>query len=268
MRLPPLNALRAFEAAARHQGFVGAAEELHVTRGAISRQVRLLEDHLGTRLFHRHGQGVALTDAGRRLLPVLTDAFGRILEETRRIAKQTEDLRIICPPATSIRWLIPRLDGFRRDHPGIRLRLTTDFISGPGFDGSAHDLGFSVENQPNRASDLETQVLFPVLLTPACAPALLEGETPLRRPEDLAGVTLLHETPGHADWTAWLDAFPVPGLDPGRGDDFPNLDMATKAAAMGTGVVMADLVLNRDELASGTLVRPFPDRVCPSPLGG
>lgn len=266
MRLPPLNALRAFEAAARHEGFVGAAEELHVTRGAISRQVKLLEDHLGTQLFHRHGKGVDLTEAGRRLLPVLTDAFARILDEARRIATDPSDLRIICPPATSIRWLIPKLDGFRHAHPGIRIRLTTDFFGGFGFDARAYDLGFSVENWPNRAKHIEVQPLFPTRLTPACAPSIVEDG--LERPEDLRRATLIHENPSHADWTAWLDAFPVPDVDPGSGNDFPNLDIATKAAVMGTGVLMADLVLNRDELDSGLLVAPFPDMACGSPLGG
>lgn len=267
MRLPPLNALRAFEAAARHGGFVGAAGELHVTRGAISRQVRLLEDHLGTPLFRRHGKGVELTEAGRRLLPVLTDSFGRILDESRRIAAGTDDLRIICPPATSIRWLIPRLEGFRRRHPDIRVRLTTDFHGDFGFDPHAHDLGFSVTNWPNRARDLEVQPFLPVRLTPACAPALLSGDPPLARPADLARHTLLHETPRHTDWRTWLEAFPVPGVDPDTGDEFTNLDMATKAAVMGTGVVMADLALNRDELLAGTLVRPFPGMVAPAPTG-
>lgn len=268
MRLPPLNALRAFEAAARHEGFVGASEELHVTRGAISRQVKLLEDHLGAPLFLRTGKGVALTEAGRRLLPVLTDAFGRIREESARIAERAGDLRVICPPTTSIRWLIPRLPRFRAAHPDIGLRLTTDFLGGGGFDPHEYDIGFSVEHWPNRGSGIEVVPLFPVHLTPACAPVLLNGKGGLETPADLARVPLLHETPARADWRAWLRAFPVEGVDPDTGSDFQNLDLATRAAVMGAGVVMADLVLNRDELASGLLVAPFPDKVCPSPYGG
>lgn len=267
MRLPPLNALRAFEAAARHGGYIGAADELCVTRGAISRQVKLLEEHLGTALFHRQAKGVALTDAGARLLPVLTEAFGRIGVQAARIAEGAGDLRVICPPATSIRWLLPRLDGFRRAHPDIRVRLTTDFHGGGGFDATEFDIGFSVEHWPNRAPGLQVQALFPVLLTPACAPGLLERAGPLKTPGDLARLTLLHETPAHADWTDWVRTFGVDGVDPAAGLEFPNLDMAVKAAVMGAGVVMADLVLCRDELAAGALVAPFPEMTCASPLG-
>ena len=110
MRLPPLNALRAFEAAARHQGFIAAADELFVTRGAISRQVKILEDHIGVPLFHRNARGVELTAAGQRLCPVLTDAFAMMQREVGRIADDAAELRVICPPALSIRWLLPQLE--------------------------------------------------------------------------------------------------------------------------------------------------------------
>lgn len=272
MRLPSLNALRAFEAAARHEGFVGASAELHVTRGAISRQVKLLEEELGARLFHRSGKGVELTQTGKRLLPVLSEAFERIRAEATRIAAGNADLRVICPPTTSIRWLIPKLDAFRELHPDIRIRLTTDFFRERSFDTQEFDLGFSVANWPNRAANIEVVILFPVRLTPACAPSLLQGSPRgagrLTTPQDLKSFTLLHETPRHADWSAWLEAFAVDGVDPRSGNEFPNLDMATRAAVMGTGLVMADLVLNRDELEAGTLVMPFPEMICDSPLGG
>ena len=268
MRLPSLNALRAFEAAARHGGYVAAAAELCVTRGAVSRHVKLLEDELGVRLFVRHPQGVRLTPAGGRLQPVLAQAFGAIARETRRIAQEDAALRVLCPPATSIRWLIPRLGGFGAAHPDIRLQLTTDFHGGSGFDAEAFDLGFSVEHHPGRASDIRMQPLFATRLTPACAPQLLERAGPVRVPSDLARLTLLHETPSHADWNAWLDAYPAEGVDPASGLDFPNLDMATKAAVLGAGVVMADLVLCEEELETGALVAPFEGLVCEPPTGG
>ncbi len=268
MRLPPPNALRAFEAAARHGGFIAAAEELHVTRGAISRHVKALEAHLGIALFTRRAQGVRLTPAGTRLGAVLSETFGTLQREIESLTADATMLKVICPPATSIRWLIPRLDDFRRQNPGLRVRLTTDFHADTGFDPVEHDIGFSVANWPGRAGDIETATLFPVLLTPACAPGLLDARPPLRTPADLAGMALLHETPGHADWKAWVAAFDVQAVDPDAGDDFPNLDMATKAAVMGAGVVMADLALCREELASGTLVAPFPEMICASPFGG
>lgn len=266
-RLPPLNALRAFEAAARHGGFVGASQELHLTRGAISRQVKLLEEHLGVALFSRHAQGVQLTAAGKQLRPTLTEAFAMIARDAARLVREATELRIICPPATSIRWLLPRLDDFRRTHPDIQLRLSTDFFQGIGFDPHDFDLGFSVENWPRQSGDLKLETLFPVYLTPACAPGYL-AEHPLPDPAALAQCELLHETAAHADWTAWNRAFRPPGIDRASAQDFPNLDMATKAAVMGAGVVMADLVLCREELQTGTLIAPFPDKVCASPLGG
>src|SRR6056297_3066035 len=267
-RLPPLNALRAFEAAARHRGFVGASEELHVTRGAISRHVKLLEDHLGLLLFVREAQGVRLTPAGRRLQPVLTESFRAIAGEAERIASDANDLRIICPPATSIRWLLPNLESFRKRHPDIRVRLTTDFHGDIGFDTTEYDIGFSVEHWPRRAGAYFTQTLFPVLLTPAVALTLANGRDIPRLPADLADHVLLHETSAHADWKAWLDAFDVESVDPLTGHDFPNLDMATRAAVMGTGLVMSDLVLCRAELEAGLLVAPFPDMICTSRFGG
>lgn len=265
MRLPPPNALRAFEAAARHGGFIGASEELNVTRGAISRHVKLLEEQLGVPLFRRHARGVELTDAGRRLQPVLTDAFHRIAREVAQLSADAAELRIICPPATSIRWLIPRLDGFRRRHPEIEVRLTTGFPADQHWHMRDHDIAFSLEHCARDGDSVVVEALFPETITPACTPEIARR---LTHPDDLRGFTLLHETPARDDWKAWLAAFPVAGLDArSRGSDFPNRDLATRAAIMGAGVVMVDFVLCRDEIASGALVLPFPDRVCAGPFG-
>jgi LysR family glycine cleavage system transcriptional activator len=259
MRLPPLNALRAFEAAARHGGFISAAEELHVTRGAVSQQVKLLEDHLGVPLFRRHARGVELTQAGRNLLPVLTEAFGRIADGAARVAGRSA-IRVICPPATSIRWLLPRLPTFRAAHPEVRVSLTTDFFGPRSFDGIDFDLGFSCEvaDRP-RPPGIRLDPLFPVVVCPACAPALLASRGPFRRPEDLARIPLLHEAPNTGDWEEWQAVHRVPGLDVAAGDRFPNFDLVVKAAVMGEGMILADFVLCREELASGALVMPFPE---------
>ena len=264
MRLPPLNALRAFEAAARHGGYIDAAEELHVTRGAISRHVKGLEDHLGIALFHRHSRGVELTEAGRQLLPVLTDAFGRMADGVDRVTATRADLRIICPPASSIRWLLPNVGAFRAQYPDWRMQITTDYYPRSGFDRTAFNLGISVEHWENRNADVMIEPLFPLVVTPACAP---EIATKLTSPGDLAGVTLLHERQERSDWRHWVDTFEVPGLDIETGDVFHNLDVAVKAAEMGAGVVMADLMLCRQELARGSLVMPFPDLICDTPMG-
>lgn len=266
-RLPPLNALKAFEAAARHRGFVRASEELNVTRGAISRHVKLLEDHLGVQLFERLAQGVRLTPAGTAFLPDVSEAFAMIGRAADEASADASELRVVCPPGTSIRWLLPKLGGFTEAHPEFNVRLTTDFYPDGGFDPIDADIGFSISNLPNRPPDLEVQTLFPILLTPACTPDYCRNKS-LASPEALARCELLHETRKHADWRTWVDAFRPIGVDPASGQEFPNIDIATKAAVMGVGVVMADIVLCRDELRSGTLVVPFPDMVCKSPDGG
>lgn len=157
--------------------------------------------------------------------------------------------------------MIPRLDAFRRRHPEFRVRLTTDFYGEGGFDISEYDLGFSIESTRDRGAGILVQPLFPMLASPACAPSLLHGQVALRTPEDLAHVTLLHDTPKRSDWSHWIAAFGVDGVDPSAGDEFPNLDMSAKAAAIGAGVIIADLTLCGEELASGALVLPFPDRI-------
>jgi LysR family glycine cleavage system transcriptional activator len=267
MKLPPLNALRAFEAAARHGGFTGAADELCVTRGAISRHVKLLEEHLGVALFRRLPQGIELTEQGRRFLPILTNAFDSISQGARSISSDRLDLRIICPPTLSIRWLIPKLGQFRARYSDIRVRLTTEFFGWDDFQSGAFDLGFSVEHFGQRPAEIEVLPMFPMLIVPACAPVLMEDPTALSKPEDLANFTLLHEDPDRHDWTSWLKAFGVKGVDPHSGEVFPNLDMAVKAAVMGLGVVMGDIVLTRNEFETGQLVMPFENLRCETDWG-
>lgn len=267
MRLPPPNALRAFEAAARHGGFTGAADELCVTRGAISRHVKLLEQSLGVALFRRLPQGIELTEPGRRLLPVLTDAFENISRRARQISSEHNDLRIICPPTVSIRWLIPKLDQFRELHPKIRIRLSTTFYDWDALLSGDFDLGIGCD-PPNEWPDgIEVLPMFPAIVVPACAPSLLEGACPLKTPADLTNFTLLHESPDHHDWMAWLTEFSVEGVDPRSGEEFPNLDMAVKAAVMGRGVVMGDLALTRDEFLVGQLIMPFEEMKCKTDHG-
>lgn len=264
MKLPPLNALRAFEAAARHGGFIAAANELNVTRGAISAQVKSLEDHLGLPLFRRHARGVDLNEAGKALLPALTDAFQRIAEGMERATDTPADLRIICPPATSVRWLMPNLGAFRQRHPDITIQVTTDYYGREGYDGTRYNLAFSIEHWSGRSETVQMMPLAPLIITPACTPEIAAR---LRSPADLARENLLHETRDRADWGTWLANFPTPGVDVTTGDTFHNLDMATQAACLGAGVVMADLLLCRSEIETGRLVLPFPDLKCDTPHG-
>src|SRR5262245_22292368 len=142
MRLPSLNALRAFEAAARHQSFARAAGELHVSEGAISRHVKLLEEELGLPLFIRRARRVELTEAVRKFLPVLSKAFKAITAGVADVAAEAPKLRLLSQPSFSIRWLIPRLDRFRRSHPAIEVKITTGIYEWPEAMGGAYDLVF------------------------------------------------------------------------------------------------------------------------------
>lgn len=258
MRLPPLNALRAFEAAARHQSIARAADELSVTQGAVSRHVRLLEEDLGVPLFRRLPRGIELTEQGRRFLPVLSDAFQAIAVGARQVAAVKRGLRIVCPPSFSIRWLIPRLEAFRARFPDIQIRLTTSAYEWEEFEKGDFDLGFDCGDM-QRPAGIDSILIVPELITPVCAPSLLDGGPPLERPSDLAGFTLLHTTPDHRDWKVWLDSYGVTGVDPLAGEAFPILDMAVRAAVMGQGIAIGDVSLIGEELETGKLVRPFPD---------
>jgi LysR family glycine cleavage system transcriptional activator len=188
--------LRAFEAAARHQSFARAADELHVTQGAVSRHVRLLEDELGTVLFRRHARGIELTAQGRALLPELTASFERIARAARRAADGDRELRVASPPTLAARWLVRRLAGFRDLRPDLRVALGVncsydDFFRG-GFDLGIADHDMDRDRPPG----LEAVLLRREALTPVCAPALLrEDRGGLREPSDLERHVLLHPHP-------------------------------------------------------------------------
>ena len=257
MRLPPLNALRAFEAAGRHQSFSRAAEELHVTQGAISRHIKLLEEHLGVTLFRRRAQGVELTEAARTLLLELTASFERIGRAARRIADADRELRVASAPTLAARWLVRRLVRFQELHPTTRITLGVmcpwdDFFRG-GFDLGIVDY----ETQRHQPDGLEGVLLRQEALAPVCAPSLLKGRPALRRPADLANHVLLHPTTDRYDWPKWLGAAGLaPGLSDG-GQAFAGMELAISAAMGGLGVAIADLELVREELSLGKLVAPF-----------
>lgn len=253
--LPSLNALRAFEAAARHRHFGHAGDELCVTQGAISRQVKVLEEQLGVRLFERHGKRLTLTAAGRDYLPVLSDAFARIAEQTRLIRARAAGgrLTVSVVPSFSARWLAPRLSGFAVRHPGIALRIVTSNALAT-FIHDGIDIGIRYGRGPwpqTHAELLAREELFPV-----CAPSLLSGPCPLRTPNDLRHHALLHGelAPG---WAEWLKAAGVSGIDVGQGPRFTDAITLLEAAFAGHGVALARSVLVRDDLASGRLIRPF-----------
>lgn len=252
-RLPSLNALKAFEAAARHESFTDAAGELFVTHAAISRHIRDLEDWMGTQLFVRTGRGVELTEPGRRFGARLTPLFDAMAEATREAAAvgDVRQLKVSVEPAFASRWLVPRLGRFNELHPDIELNIDptnrlADFRSGEA------DIG--LRYGPGGWDDVDAVKLTDTVIFPVAAPSLLEGVTNLK-PHDLAGYNLLHESRKQW-WADWLSAAGVTGVEDWRGTIFQN-HLAIEAAESGQGFALGDQILCTDSLVEGWLVRPF-----------
>ncbi len=254
-RLPPLNALRAFEATGRHLSFTRAADELNVTQTAISHQVRGLEEQLGFRLFHRSPGQVHLTREGRLLLPGVTEALDRLAQAVEDVkpAPGTRPLIVSVTPAFGSRWLAPRLSRFWRRHPDIDLHLhhSVELV-----DLARDEVDLAVRFGDGDWPGLISEMLVVKDVVPICAPSLLEGEHPLERPEDLKNHTLLHED-DHEDWVEWLSIAEVRDLDPRRGPVVNDLSTLTRLAMDGAGVALAPVNLVEEELKSGRLVQPF-----------
>ena len=268
-RLPPLNALRAFEAAARHLSFTKAAEELHVTPAAISQQVKALEDHLGVKLFRRLTRALLLTDEGQAALPSLREGFDKLAEAMEHVREReaTGVLTVSVPPSFGAKWLVPRLDRFRAAHPDIDVRIdAADQLVEFAREGVDMALRYGRGDYPG----LRVDMLFTEEASPVCSPRLLEGQRTLREPADLRHHTLLHvdwkmQSEAAPNWRMWLRAAGVHDIDPGRGPRFSIEIMVVQAALESHGVALTGSVLVADDLAAGRLVRPF-DLSIPAPL--
>lgn len=269
-RLPPLNALRAFEAAARHLSLTKAAAELHVTPGAISQQVKALEDYLGVQLFRRLNRALLLTETGQASLPALRDAFDRLAQavETLRVHDAEQPLTVSVAPSFAAKWLVPRLDRFREVHPEIDVRIdASNRLVDLVREGVDIGIRYGLGHYPGmRVDPLLSEEVFPV-----CAPQLLKGPHPLRVPADLRWHTLLHidwvsgfET--WPDWRMWLLSAGISDIDPTHGPRFSHASMAIQAAVEGHGVTLGGSVLVEDDLATGRLVKPF-QLSCPVAFG-
>jgi LysR family glycine cleavage system transcriptional activator len=254
--LPPLNALRAFEAAARHLSFTTSARELHVTQAAVSHQVKALEEFLGCRLFERRTRALALTDEGRALLPVASGAFASILAATERI--QSGELRrhltVSVVPSFAARWLVPRLRRFRRAHPSVELHLQPSTALA---DLQRAEADVAIRWGRGRYAGLSVQRLMGDELFPVCSPDLMRGSKRLRHPSDLGGQILLHDD-SDEDWAEWLAAAGVAAAKGSRGMFFTDASLMLQAAADGLGVALGRRVLVAGDLRAGRLVRPFP----------
>lgn len=263
-RLPPLNALRAFEAAARRLSFTKAADELNVTPGAISQHIRQLEEYAGTPLFKRTGRSVLLTDAAQASLPIVRQVFDQIAEAGRIMRAPARKGRVMVSSAPSFasKWLAPRLDGFHSAHPEIEAWVSAD--SGL-TDFTIADADFAIRYGAGVYEGLKSEKLLDETVLPVCSPALLEGLDAIRRPEDLAKHTLIHDVsaevdPSCPDWSSWLQARNLKDeVDGTRGPRFNQSALAIEAAASGRGVVLAKRAIATTDLAAGRLIAPFAD---------
>jgi LysR family glycine cleavage system transcriptional activator len=254
-KLPPLNTLRAFEAAARHLSFTRAAEELHVTHGAVSQAIKTLETHYQQPLFIRSKGKVSLNSAGQKLLPVVAEALDKIERVGARLAgdAQTEALTIHLTAAFASQWLIPRLSDFQQRHPQLTIRLSPSH-SFSGFHHGEPDVAilYGVADLPG----VTREKLFDVDTFAACAPSLLLGDVPLRNISDLQHHTLIHDDDGEA-WQAWLEQGEVQGLERAKGVYYADASLALQVAVEGGGVIVAGSILAARDLAAGRLVIPF-----------
>ena len=267
---PPLNALRAFEAAARHLSLTRAAAELSVTPGALSHHIRGLEDHLGLKLFDRGVRTIALTPAGKALHPGLQAGFLHIRDALASLDRLSDArvLVISTPPGLTSKWLAPRLYRFSIAHPEIDVRVSSS-LNNANFTTDGVDA--AIRNLPVDAAQdeaLEVEKLMDLTLAPVCSPAFVEKYGPFTSPDMLKGVPLIHDDSlsGRAAVPSWADWFPAAGVkdaDVSRGLRFSSSDHALDATAEGAGVLLAFDALAYDDLRTGRLVIPF-DLTLPS----
>lgn len=271
-QLPPLNALRAFEAVARHQSFTKAAEELFVTRAAISHQIKHLEEFLGVELVERHNRSITLTKAGEEALPKLREGFNTLADAVHimRSQKGNESLSVWMAPSFTSKWLVPRLHTFSQQHPDIDMRISGEakLVDATEQHGAldelfrAHEIDVMIRFGQGHYPSCLVEKLFSVEAVPLCKPSLLtDSEHPLREPSDLRFHTLLHDdTPyiGRPSWERWLELAKVEGVDFKRGLHFNHVSLAMEAALDGQGVLLSMDALARHDIEAGRLCIPFP----------
>ena len=263
--LPPLNSLRAFEAVGRHLSFSKAANELNVTPGAVSQQVRGLEEFLEIRLFKRRNRSIVLTDSGQIFLPLLSDGFSRIAEavDSVRRSQGDEPLTITAAPSFTSKWLIPRLCKFQALHPEIDVRIDA---SSRLVDFVREDIDVGIRFGTGEVEGLDSVYLFSFDLIPVCSPDLKHEGKALQDLSDIRHHTLLHSQdtdfdPSFPDWAMWLATAGVDDVDASRGIFFSQGEMVIEAAIEGQGIALAASVMAAGAIESGRLVQPFETRL-------
>jgi len=254
-RLPPLNALKAFEAAARHESFTRAAEELCVTQGAVSHQVKALEAELAIKLFNRERQRLIITEAGKDYLTVVRDALDRIAVGTERLLQRQNAgvLTVSTSPDFAAKWLVHRLGHFADAHPGIDLRVSATLHH---VDFAREEVDLAVRHGEGSWPGLDTVRLSAEQLFAVCSPKLISGRRRLNKPADILNFPLLH-LDSRADWTNWLQAAGLDGADVMHGPVLNRASMVIDAAINGQGIALARTTLAAWDIINGRLVRPF-----------
>jgi LysR family glycine cleavage system transcriptional activator len=274
-RLPPLNSLKAFEAAARHLSVKKAALELNVTSAAVSHQIRTLEDYLGVQLFHRYNRALELTDVAKAALPKLGEGFDCMAQAVALLRRHQGggSLTVSAAPSFAARWLMPRLHRFIAAHPEIDVRISARMrrvsVDGKGdvaeratVETWLADSDVAIFYGRGNVPGIKIERLIDLSITPICSPTLLTGEHPLKKPEDLKHHLLLHDDTGElydneAFWGLWLHAAGVTDVDANKGPHFSHAVLAFEAAIDAVGVLASMPVLAAEDIASGKLVAPF-----------
>lgn len=264
--LPPLQALRAFEAAARHLSMSLAAEELHVTHGAVSRQVKALENHLGVPLFERLTRRIVLTEAGAAYHLAITRLLGDLTRESERLRHDAgaTRLRISSSVSFASKWLAPRLHRFRARHPEFDIHLDVTDVNVDLNDGQ---VDAAIRYGYGRYPRVVAERILDEFVTPVCSPAYRDAMGGLREPADLLGCVLLHEDRMLANWDQWFAAAKLDRKLARRGPAYSHGSMAIEAAIRGEGVALGRSALVLEDIAAGRLVALFPTRLLQADKG-
>lgn len=254
-RLPSLNAMRAFEAAARHLSFTRAAEELHVTQAAVSHQIKSLEEDLGMPVFRRLNRALILTNAGKSLFPAISEAMDIMTSAVDRLHQQDQsgELTVTTMDSFAATWLVPKLGRFRKANPDIDVRIST---SDDSVDFARVNVDLAIRYGAGNWSGLYVERLMTEEVFPVCAPSLLQSGPALTCPADLKHHTLLHDDL-REDWRMWLMANGQDSIDASKGPGYQHSNLVILAAEQGDGVALARSVLVQDAITAGRLVKPF-----------
>lgn len=258
-RLPPLNSLKAFEAAARHLSFTRAADELFVTQAAVSHQIKALEEFLGIKLFLRKNRSLLLTEEGQGYYLDIKDIFSSLQDATQRLLARGAKgaITVALPPSFAIQWLVPRIHKFSAQYPDIDVRIkAVDFDEGHLTD----DVDVAIYYGRGKWPGLQADKLHTEYLTPICSPLLFQSDKPLDTLDDLRYHQLLHDA-SREPWKNWIREFNVLGVNVNQGPIFSHSMLVLQAAALGQGIALGHSVLARPEIQAGRLICPFDEKL-------